>query len=49
MEYYGYALIVGIQEEKARRMLPGRIMDYYRIRMDYDLQINWGKGIRKIM
>jgi len=49
VEYYGYALIVGIPEEKARRMLPGRIMDYYTIRMDYDMQVNWGKGFRKML
>jgi len=30
-------------------MLPGRIMDYYTIRMDYDMQVNWGKGFRKML
>ena len=47
-EYYGYALIAGIPVKEARRMTPGWIMDMYKIRMDYDMRINWGKGIRKI-
>lgn len=48
-EYYGYALIAGIPVDQARRMTPGWIMDMYKIRMDYDMRINWGKGIRKLM
>lgn len=48
-EYYGYALIAGIEIDKARRMTPGWIMDMYKIRMDYDMQVNWGKSIRKIV
>lgn len=47
-EYYGYALIAGVQTREARRMTPGWIRDMYKIRMDYDLQINWGKSIRKM-
>ena len=35
-EYYGAALIAGISVEKARRMMPGFIMDMYRIRDRYD-------------
>ena len=35
-EYYGCALIAGIEVEKARRMEPGFIMDMYRIRSKYD-------------
>ena len=27
-------------------MTPGWIMDMYKIRVDYDLRVNWGKGIR---
>ena len=30
-------------------MTPGWIMDMYKIRMDYDMQVNWGKGIRKMI
>lgn len=45
-EYYGYALIAGIPIREARRMTPGWIMDMYKIRVDYDLRVNWGKGIR---
>lgn len=48
-EYYGYALIAGIEIEKARRMTPGWIMDMYTIRLDYDMRISFGKGIRKAL
>ncbi len=30
-------------------MTPGWIMDMYKIRMDYDMRVNWGKGIRKMI
>lgn len=30
-------------------MTPGWIMDMYKIRIDYDMRVNWGKGIRKMM
>jgi len=39
VEYYGYALIAGISEEKARRMTPGWIMDMYHIRCEHDAMI----------
>ena len=42
-EYYGYALIAGIRVEDARRMLPGFIMDMFKIRAEYDVRINGGK------
>lgn len=48
-EYYGYALIAGIPIREARRMTPGWIMDMYKIRMDYDSRMNWGKGIMKLL
>lgn len=48
-EYYGYALIAGIPVKEARRMTPGWIMDMYKIRMDYDMRVNLGKGIRKMI
>lgn len=35
-EYYGCALIAGINVDRARRMEPGFIIDMYRIRMKYD-------------
>ena len=35
-EYYGCALIAGIPIDTARRMLPGFLMDMYRIREKYD-------------
>lgn len=35
-EYYACALIAGISVENARRMMPGFIMDMYRIRDRYD-------------
>jgi hypothetical protein len=30
-------------------MTPGWIMDMYKIRLDYDMRVNWGKGIRRIL
>lgn len=30
-------------------MTPGWIMDMYKIRMDYDMTVNWGKGIRRMI
>lgn len=44
-EFYGYALIAGISNRDARRMTPGWIMDMYKIRMDYDARMNYGKSI----
>ena len=48
-EYYGYALIAGIPVSEARRMTPGWIKDMYKIRVDYDMRMNWGKGIRGML
>ena len=42
-EYYAYALIAGISVKDARRMLPGFIMDMFKIRAEYDVRINGGK------
>ena len=42
-EYYGYALIVGISPDKAKRMMPGFIMDMFKIRAEYDIRVNGGK------
>ena len=29
-------------------MTPGWVRDMFKIRKDYDLQINWGQSIRKM-
>lgn len=47
-EYYGYALVAGIEPEKARRMYPGFIRDMYTIRLKYDIKLMGGKIGRKI-
>lgn len=44
-EFYGYALVAGVSLTEAKRMQPGWIMDMYRIRLDYDSRMNYGKGI----
>ena len=48
-EYYGYALIAGIPIPEARRMQPGWIIDMYKIRVDYDMRMNYGKSILRQM
>jgi hypothetical protein len=48
-EFYAYALIAGISIKEARRLQPGWIMDMYKIRMDYDLRMNYGKSLLKQM
>ena len=30
-------------------MQPGWIMDMYKIRVDYDMRLNYGKGIRNAL
>ena len=42
-EYYGYALIAGISVKEARRMMPGFIMDMFKIRAEFDVRVNGGK------
>jgi len=42
-EYYAFALIAGIGVSEARRMLPGFIMDMFKIRTEYDVRVNGGK------
>ena len=46
-EYYAYALIAGISIADARRMLPGFIMDMYKIRAEYDVKVNGGKIVKR--
>lgn len=46
-EYYAYALIAGISVKDARRMLPGFIMDMFKLRAEYDVRVNGGKIVRK--
>ena len=46
-EYYGYALIAGIDNETAADMTPGWILDMYMIRLRYDARMagaRWGAG-----
>ena len=46
-EYYGYALIAGIGVGEARRMLPGFIMDMYKLRAEYDARLAGAQIARK--
>ena len=39
IEFYGYALIAGIQREQAEGMLPGYILDMYKMRFEYDAKL----------
>lgn len=48
-EYYGYALIAGISIKDARRMLPGFIVDMYKIRAEYDVKVSGGKIAKKTL
>ena len=48
-EYYGYALIAGISVKDARRMLPGFIMDMFKLKAEYDVRLNGGKIQRKML
>lgn len=48
-EFYAYALIAGISIREAKRLQPGWIMDMYKIRMDYDLRMNYGKSLLRQM
>ena len=47
-EYYGYALIAGIQPKDALRLTPGFIKDMYTIRFKYDVRLMGGKIGRKM-
>ena len=46
-EYYGYALVAGIQYRDARHMTPGFILDMYVIRARHDMKIRGRKPRRK--
>ena len=48
-EYYAYALIAGISVKDARRMLPGFIMDMYKIRVEHDVKVNGGKIAKRML
>ena len=48
-EFYAYALIAGISIREAKRLQPGWIMDMYKIRMDYDMRMNYGKSLLRQM
>lgn len=38
-EYYAYALIAGISIAEARHMLPGWVVDCFKIRAEYDARM----------
>ena len=42
-------MIAGIGLLEARHLSPGWVMDMYMIRMDYDMRVGWGQGIRRMM
>ena len=48
-EYYGYALIAGIQHEDAEDMLIGYVLDMYMMRMRYDAAIAGAKLERGLL
>ena len=48
-EYYGYALIAGIPVKEARRMLPGFIIDMFKIRAEYDIRVTCGKIQKRLL
>ncbi len=48
-EYYGYALIAGIQIKDARKLTPGWIWDMYKIRVEHDIRVNGGKIARRAL
>jgi len=41
-EYYAYALIAGIPLKEARRMMPGFIIDMFKLRAEYDIKVSGG-------
>lgn len=47
-EYYGYALIAGISVSEARHMLPGFIMDMYKLRAEHDARLAGATIARRI-
>lgn len=49
IEYYGYALIAGIQRDAAEDMLLGYILDMYMIRLEYDARLAGANMDRKLM
>ena len=48
-EYYGYALVAGIPVDAARRMMPGFIMDMFKIRAEYDVRLAGGKITKRAL
>lgn len=42
-EYYGFALIAGIQKEDAEDMMLGYVLDMYALRLKYDAQLAGAK------
>ena len=46
-EYYSYALIAGVSFTEARHMLPGWILDLYKLRAEYDARMMGTKIARR--
>jgi hypothetical protein len=46
-EYYGYALVAGIQYRDARHMTPGFILDMYVIHTRHEVKMRGGRAKRK--
>jgi hypothetical protein len=48
-EFYGYALIAGLTITEARKLTPGMIIDFFKIRSDYDVRLAGGKITNRLM
>lgn len=46
-EYYSCALIAGVSFSEARHMLPGWILDLYKLRAEYDARLMGVKIARR--
>ena len=46
-EYYSCALIAGVSFTEARHMLPGWILDLYKLRAEYDARLMGAKIARR--
>ena len=46
-EFYSCALIAGVSFTEARHMLPGLILDLYKLRLEYDARMAGAKIARR--
>ena len=46
-EYYGFALIAGIQLSEARHLTPGWVLDMYKLRVEHDARMMGIKRLRR--